>query len=494
MNIADPIARWANEAPFAPAVVDDGRILHYRDLDAAVWRASARLVAEGIRPGDRVGISLVGSTAACLIVVYGLARIGAVTMLLPVTEPPAIRLALARRFRLAAVVGDDDGARLDALPLLRPTAGWFGPASAPVDTGLRVAGGASACMIALSSGTTAAPKAMQRSHEDYLRLFAIAHLQPGSEPGDRLVALIPFHFSFGLCHALVTLTGGGTVRIPAQPLSVPALFDIVDRENITRMALTAAFARQMLPHCPDGKPRLPGLRRFQLGSVFAPEALRREIRRRISPNLVIDYGTNEAWYVTRADAAAQVAFPETVGFPYEGAEYQIVDDRGETLPAGEIGLIRVRTVGLPAGYIDDPAATAQSFKHGWYYPGDLGLRSPEGALFLKGRVDDMINVDGLKIYPADIETALLQHPAVAEAAAFPLTIEGYRQIPAAAVVLETGASSEGLIASCRRHLGPRAPQRIFVFSALPKNAAGKVLKRELAHELSRAHSTAERKP
>src|SRR5262249_23278008 len=155
------------------------------------------------------------------------------------------------------------------------------------------------------------------------------------------------------------LAGRGTVRIPAHPLSFRALSDIIDRENITRMTLTAALAREMLPYCLDEKPRFPGIRRFHLSSMFTPEALRREIRNRISSNLVIDYGTNEAWYLTSADAAAQIAFPETVGFPYEGVDYQIVDDRGETLPAREIGLVRVRTTALPAGYLDDPAATAR---------------------------------------------------------------------------------------------------------------------------------------
>ena len=490
MNVADALTRWARETPFAAAIVDDAQILHYRELDAAVWSVASRFVAEGIRPGERVGISLAGNSALYLIVVHALARMGAVTMLLPAAEPPAVRVALARRFGLAAVVGDGTTAGLDAVPLLRPLADWVDPRPAPVEAGVRIAGGASPCMIFLSSGTTGAPKAMQRSHEDYIRLFAIGHRQAGSEPGDRFLALIAFHFSYGLYHAMLTLAGGGTVRIPAQPVSIRALSDIIDRENITRMTLTAALAREILPHCLDEKPRFPGIRRFHLSSMFTPEALRREIRRRISPNLVIDYGTNEAWYLTSADAAAQIAFPETVGFPYEGVDYQIVDDRGDTLPAGQIGLVRVRTTALPAGYIDDPAATARSFRDGWYYPGDFGVRSPEGALFLKGRTDDMINYDGVKIYPADIEAALLQHPNVAETAAFPLTIEGYRQIPAAAVVLRTATSADELIAFCKQHIGPRAPRRIYILSELPKNSVGKVLKRELAQQLSSAQPAA----
>jgi len=241
-----------------------------------------------------------------------------------------------------------------------------------------------------------------------------------------------------------------------------------------------------LPHFTGDKPRFPGIRRLSLATMFTPESLRREIRRRLTPNLVIVYGTNEALYVTTADAAAQVAFPETAGFPFDGVDVQIVDDQGDVLPAGEAGVVRLRGTPSPSGYVDDPQATAKAFRDGWYYPGDLGVLSPEGALFLKGRADDMINYDGVKIYPADIETALLQHPAVAEAAAFPAIVEGYRQIPVAAVVLRAGASSEGLIAYCRNCLGARAPARIYVVPALPRNAIGKVLKRELTRQLSGA--------
>src|SRR5262249_40166167 len=160
-------------------------------------------------------------------------------------------LALARRFGLAAVVGDSTAAGLEALPLLRPLPDWVDPRAGPVETGLRVAGGESSCMIFLSSGTTGAPKAMQRSHQDYIRLFAIGHRQVGSEPGDRFLAFVGFHFSYGLYHAMLTLAGGGTVRILAQPVSFHALSDIIDRENITRMTLTAALAHEMLPYCLD---------------------------------------------------------------------------------------------------------------------------------------------------------------------------------------------------------------------------------------------------
>jgi len=220
--------------------------------------------------------------------------------------------------------------------------------------------------------------------------------------------------------------------------------------------------------------------------MFTPEPLRRELRRRVTANLVICYGTNELWYIASADVATQLSFPEAAGYPVDDVEVEIVDDRDRPLPRGEVGLVRLRGSTLPAGYLDDPEATAKAFRSGWYYPGDLGVLAPEGVLFLKGRADDMINYDGIKIYPAEIEVALQRHPGVAEAAAFPVTIDGYRQLPVAAVVPRGGASAEALVAFCREQIGERAPVKIWLFDTLPKTATGKVLKRELATRLSRA--------
>src|SRR5262249_42889656 len=148
----------------------------------------------------------------------------------------------------------------------------------------------------------------------------------------------PFHFTFGLYHPMQTLDGGGTVRIAHTPLSLDALCAVIDRENITRLALTPLHAREIMRQLPDGGPRFPGIRDLTLSTTVAPEALRSKVRRRLTPHVVIAYGSNEAWYVTRADAPDQIRFPDTVGLPYAGVEVEIVDERGQVLPAGEVGL------------------------------------------------------------------------------------------------------------------------------------------------------------
>jgi acyl-coenzyme A synthetase/AMP-(fatty) acid ligase len=138
---------------------------------------------------------------------------------------------------------------------------------------------------------------------------------------------------------------------------------------------------------------------------------------------------------------------------------------------------------MSGGYFNQSGAADRVFRNGWAYPGDIGVLSAEGMLFLKGRADDMMNFDGIKIMPADIEEALLQHPAVVEAAAFPGSSQLHQHIPMAAVTVRAAVTPEALLAHARQLLGMRAPVLISIEQVLPKNAMGKVVKRELASRL-----------
>jgi acyl-CoA synthetase (AMP-forming)/AMP-acid ligase II len=141
--------------------------------------------------------------------------------------------------------------------------------------------------------------------------------------------------------------------------------------------------------------------------------------------------------------------------------------------------VRVRGEGVIKAYLDNPEATARHMRGGWFHPGDLASFTARGALVLQGRTDDMMIFDGLNIYPAEIERALLQHPAVAEAAAFPVRSKVHQDRPAAAVVLRHPAPERDIKAWCRERIGSAAPHLVLILAGLPRNAGGKVVKREL---------------
>jgi len=184
--------------------------------------------------------------------------------------------------------------------------------------------------------------------------------------------------------------------------------------------------------------------------------------------------------MTSADPDLVAQSPGTVGRPLPGVSLEVVDASDTPAPVGTIGVVRARAEGMPSAYFDDAGSTARHFRDGWFYPGDLGVLSPGGELKLLGRVDDVMISDGLKIAPMEIESVLMQHPAVREAAAFPLRSERSFQLPAAAVVLASNVRLVEVREFARARIGNRCPRIILAVSKMPRNPAGKILKRELA--------------
>jgi len=173
------------------------------------------------------------------------------------------------------------------------------------------------------------------------------------------------------------------------------------------------------------------------------------------------------------------ASPEITGRIVPWVEAQAVDESDKVKPAGQSGILRYRSRLFPDGYFKDPEASASRFRDGWFYPGDVG--SVEGGLLrVEARSDDMINLGGMKVSPAEVESVLAEHPGVSDAAAFEgRTPRGDRKL-FAAVVTSGAVPEDELMAHCRARLGRRAPAKIFKLERLPRNAAGKLLRREIA--------------
>jgi fatty-acyl-CoA synthase len=150
---------------------------------------------------------------------------------------------------------------------------------------------------------------------------------------------------------------------------------------------------------------------------------------------------------------------------------------GELLPDGEIGEIVVRGPLVMNGYLDRPDMTAEVLVDGWLHTGDLGVIDERGYVFIRGRLREVINTGGFKVFPGDVEAALAKHPAVAECSAFGVADEKWGEAVHAAVRLAPGVlvNAAELIAFVKTELGSvKAPKAVHFVSELPRNAAGKV--------------------
>jgi acyl-CoA synthetase (AMP-forming)/AMP-acid ligase II len=201
----------------------------------------------------------------------------------------------------------------------------------------------------------------------------------------------------------------------------------------------------------------------------------------ISVPLVEAYGMTEAAHQMASNPLPPgERRPGTVGRA-TGVELAALDEDWRPVPPGEQGEVSVRGPSVVDHYLDNPDATAASFRDGWFRTGDVGTLTADGYLTLVGRVKELINRAGEKISPYEIEDVLLSHPAVAEAAAYPVPDEKYGEQVGVVVVLRGEATPANLAAHCRERLAPfKRPARVTILAEIPKGPTGKVQRRNLA--------------
>jgi acyl-CoA synthetase (AMP-forming)/AMP-acid ligase II len=192
------------------------------------------------------------------------------------------------------------------------------------------------------------------------------------------------------------------------------------------------------------------------------------------------YGQVEAPQIITAMRASELfvdANLSSVGRPSAVANVAIMSPEGALLPADTIGEIVVGGPLLMSGYLDRPEDTARTLVDGWLHTGDLGELDARGYLYIRGRLRELINSGGFKVFPGDVEASLARHPAVAECAVFGVPDAKWGEAVNAAVVLHTDvtAIADEIIAFVKSELGSvKAPKHIWFVPQLERNAAGKV--------------------
>jgi acyl-CoA synthetase (AMP-forming)/AMP-acid ligase II len=172
----------------------------------------------------------------------------------------------------------------------------------------------------------------------------------------------------------------------------------------------------------------------------------------------------------------------SIGRPAINVEVRVVDEQGEDVAPGEVGEIVYRGPTVMQGYLGDPAATAEAFAGGWFHSGDLVRRDADGFLYVVGRAKDMIISGGENVYPAEVERVLAEHPGVGEVAVVGIPHPRWVETPLAVVVRVPGGAvtEDELIEHCRTRLaGYKKPSAVVFADVLPRNATGKVLRRDL---------------
>ena len=477
-----------------PALVvpESGASLSYAALQRALDRAAGRLAALGVREGDRV--ALVAANGPALVIAFlAVAARGAAAAPLNPALGVAEMTAELDDLRITRLLHDGSAAAATAAAETQVAASSMGmrdallqvddEAGEPVED----AGDPGALALLLhTSGTTSKPKTVPIRQRNLIASTGVIARGYGLHGDDVTMCVMPlFHVHGLVATVLATLSTGGTVVLPRFRPST--FWDDVASHGATWYTAVPTIHARLLTRALE-LPQAPrhDLRFVRSCSAPLPTVLWRRYEDAIGAPLVEAYGMTEAAHQMSSNPLPPAERrPGTVGRA-TGVEITPLDDDWRPVAAGEDGEVAVRGPSVVDQYLDNPAATAASFRDGWFRTGDVGKLSADGYLTLVGRVKELINRAGEKISPYEVEEALLSHPAVAEAAVYPMPDEKYGEQVGAVVVLQGEATPKELTAHCADRLAAfKRPALVTILPEIPKGPTGKVQRRNLAGLVAR---------
>ena len=483
MNIAELIESQARLRPDAPALIAGKRALSYAEFDAAVQGGAAALAAAGLRAGDVVGVSL-GFAALHVVGLLALARLGAVSVQVSPKEEAAQRKAIVDQFKVVAVLGYENAHGVDGCRLiLCNLKAWMRRGAAARYPA--APGGDAPLVLHLSSGTTRTPRAVLRSHAQAIRLAELQAGLVGVRPDDRFLCCVSPVLAASQMRLLRHLLFGSAIVFE----SGTAMARAIEEHRVTHTFVTPIVLESWTRNYRPRLGSLKSMRHFASGGGPLTQAASAAFMERVTPHFFVNYGTVETGMAAMADAQTHRRHPAAIGRVVPWFEAQVVDEDDQPLPPGEPGALRFRGETIATGYFPpgtDDLEAAKLFRAGWFYPGDIARIDAEGIVTIEGRADDIANVGGAKVSMAEVERVLAAHPDVVEVAAFrTASPKGWDELMAA-VVLRGALDEAALLEYGRTRLGTRAPSRIFRMEALPRNAMGKIARRDLASLINRS--------
>jgi len=469
--------------------------LSYAALGAQVDELAQELRTDGVLPGDRVLI-VAENCAAHVALILACSRVGAwscgVNARMSRGEIAAF-IEKADPRVVYCTTGVSDAARQHAQQLgTRPSAvaglaRTAARAQAVAEQG-EVAAGIAA--IIFTSGTTGTPKGVLVSHAGLLQFARVSSASRALGPQDRSYAYLPMTHIFGLGTVLMASLHAGAALVMRSKFDPADVFDALAHHGVSQLQGPPAMFSRLLAWLDEqgiAHPAAPALRYVYTGSAPMDMVLKRAVEARFGLPLHHGYGLSEYAGALCLGRLGERRDDTAAGYLVEGAELRIADAEGRERPPGERGEIWMRGVGLMPGYFRDPQATAQVMRPGgWYASGDLGWRDADGALFVAGRLKEMIIRSGFNVYPGEVEAVLNQHPSIQRAAVVGRRESDGNEEVLAFVETVAGAPLDlpALQAHVADHLAPyKRPSRYIAVDALPMTHSGKVLKRSLLETL-----------
>jgi long-chain acyl-CoA synthetase len=502
-TIAGIIRTHAKNLSGKVALVQGDRVQTWHELHQRSSQVAQALKAAGVGNQDRVAF-LDKNSIEHFEVFYGCAMLNAVSVDINFRlAPPEVAYIVNDSRAKVFVVGPDFVPVLDAIadelphtkkvvvigghPKHESYESWVARQS-PVDPGVNSKPNDVAFQL-YSSGTTGRPKGVMLTNDNFLGILPSARdLWGMNEHAINLVAMPLFHIG-GSGWATAGQYNGCKSIILRETVDVGGIVKMIGEHRITHAFMVPALLAFTLMVPDIDKADFSSLKLIAYGASPISEQVLAQSLKTFKCEFVQVYGLTETTGVVTMlmHEDHDVDGPRkhllrSCGKPSMGIELKIVDEKGKEVPAGDVGEIIIRSKQVMKGYWNMPEETAKSIRNGWFYTGDAGYKDKEGYVYIHDRVKDMIVSGGENVYPAEVENALMKHPAIQDVAVIGIPDDRWGEVPLAIVVRKAGVevTEDDIVAFGRTQLaGFKTPKKVAWIDALPRNPSGKILKKDL---------------
>ncbi|MBT3536791.1 MAG: long-chain-fatty-acid--CoA ligase [Rhodospirillaceae bacterium] len=498
--MADPIRHHARVRGDKAAIIFEGREITYGELDRRANQVANGLIAAGVRPGQRVAL-LAKNIDLFFEIYYGATKAGAV--LVPINfrlAPPEVAFVLNdAQTKVLFVTDEYCGLIADIaadLTTVTKTIGLHGGHDAWADHTVwrdeqdttdphREGDPEATALQPYSSGTTGHPKGVEMMHRNFMPFVPQALEDWGgwTDEDVALVAMPLFHVG-GCVWAFIGLYVG-TTNILLPDVDPPVILKAIERYRITQVFFVPAVILFLLQTPGAAETDVSSVRHVMYGASPIPYPVLQQATKMFNCGFAQLYGLTETTgavtYLAPEDHDGSEKM-KSCGKTMSAAIVRVVDENDRDCPPGQVGEIIVQGNQVMKGYWNLPEETEKAIRNGWFYSGDAGYFDAEGYLYIHDRVKDMIVSGGENIYPAEVESALAGHGAIADVAVIGVPDDKWGETVKAVVVLAPGAalSEDEIIAYSRSQIaGFKIPRSVDFMTDLPRNPSGKILKREL---------------
>jgi long-chain acyl-CoA synthetase len=491
--------RSVERYPEQEAIVGgNGERFTYRTLNERVDRVAAALAAKGLGAGDRIAL-FVSNDPAFVIVLLAALRLNAITVPLNIREQtPELEFTLNQCGAKMIVHEANLAARLpepSAVPELKlrfavngDAAGSESFAALEQSDGKKIAPATAneedVAVILYTSGTTGKPKGATLTHFNLIHTLLHYEVCMGLRVGDRSLLAVPASHVTGLAAIILTMIHCGGCMVMMREFKAKACLALMAKERISHSIMVPAMYNLCLLQPDFDVYDLSAFRCGGYGGAPMPEATIATLAKKL-PHLVLTnaYGSTETTSPTTVMPAGRGAtHADSVGQVVPCGDVRVMDELGREVPRGVSGELWIGGPMVAPGYWKNPAATQASFVAGYWRSGDIGSMDAEGFVRIHDRMKDMINRGGYKVYSAEVENVMSHHPLVLESAVVPVPdpVLGER-VHAFVVRRDASLLADDLRSFCATHLSDYKVPDFFTLrdEPLPRNANGKILKREL---------------